>query len=449
MLAQLIRSKNEQRKKALLECRALSTKIAETKAASKPTTELDAEFKKWFDEAEGYKVEVEQLEAQQTREASVNAALESLNRPNPLVTHRRGNEESDPEPRATIVQTKDGALVRGNARFRDIHVRAFDLYLREDDRAARALMTQEGIGPTEMHILLGTQGDLGGFLVPEDRRAVVLKDKPGIAVIRRMARVEPTGSDTLVFPTIQSNAGSGNAPIMYTSGFVGAWKSQGYVSGGTAPPTQDAPKFGQTRIPVQSWQPAAVELSQELIADSGANVVGIVEQAIAETFGLDEDYEYINGTGSGRPLGILSDTRVSAVNSGSATTLTYDGLLDLYATLAGQYRANATWLMNSLCYATVLKLKDNQAYPIFTPNMNVNQLWGRPLVTSEWMPNIAGSATPIIFGDFSEYIIADREGVRVQRLTERFAPNLGILPTARVGGQVSRAAAFKKQNIST
>jgi len=46
------------------------------------------------------------------------------------------------------------------------------------------------------------------------------------------------------------------------------------------------------------------------------------------------------------------------------------------------------------------------------------------------------------------YLIADRQEMRIQRLAERFAPNVGLLATARVGGQTLRTAAFRTQKVS-
>jgi HK97 family phage major capsid protein len=438
----LINQKNEARKKLLNDVVALGGKIGTMTAEGKPTTSEQEQFDRMFSDAEGMKKEIEKLERQIAAQEAAERELETLNRPAPTVAHRAEAPASE--------RTAEGFLKRGTATYREVHFQAFEAFLRNDQNSvqvARKILQDGGIGPKEIHVLLGTQGDLGGFLIPEDRRAVVLKDKPGIAVIRRLARVEPTASDTLVFPTIRSNAGS--HPTMYSTGFQGTWRQQGYVSGGTAPTVQNQPRFGQTRIPVWSWQPDAIELTRELLEDSGANVVGIAEQAIAETFGLDEDFAYLNADGTGQPLGILQDPGVGAVVSGSASALTYNGLVNLFTTLAGQYRGAATFLMTSLTYGALLKLADTQARPLFLPGMPIDSLWGRPIVTTEFMPEIAASAAAIIFGDFSEYIIADREGVRVQRLAERFAPNIGLLPTARVGGQISRPVAFKKQTIST
>ncbi len=49
----------------------------------------------------------------------------------------------------------------------------------------------------------------------------------------------------------------------------------------------------------------------------------------------------------------------------------------------------------------------------------------------------------MIFGDFRSYIIAERLDLMVQRLVERFAPNVGFLASARIGGQVVRLAGFR------
>ena len=40
-------------------------------------------------------------------------------------------------------------------------------------------------------------------------------------------------------------------------------------------------------------------------------------------------------------------------------------------------------------------------------------------------------------------LIEERLDLRVQRLTERFAPNIAFFPWARVGGQVVRKSAFR------
>ena len=457
----LIRQKREKAGAAIKAARDFGLEITSRKEKGEACADVEEKFTRAHKEATDLMKEIQVLEAQDAQQQEVEQWHRTMNEPDPnrSVPHRlseetNGGERFDSRPAdrpesRIMFGGKDPAvmLLRSKSKVREIHNYAFDQYLRFGIGAAVEVFSKHksDVAPSEMHLLVGTQGDLGGFLVPEDRRSVVLKDMPGIAVIRRVARVEGTSRDTLVFPAIQSHPSN---PAMYSSGFTGAWRNQGYVSGGTAPTVQNQPKFEQLRIPVWGWQPDAVEMSQELIEDSGANVVGIAEQAIAETFGLDEDFEYINGNGVGRPEGLLGHPTIADVNSGSAGALTYGGLVDLWATLPGQYRQNARWLMNSLTFGAILKLADSQARPIFTVNEIPGQLWQRPVVFSEFMPNVSAGTFPIVFGDFSHYVIADRQGVRVQRLTERYAPNVGLLPMARVGARVSRPNAFRKQEVA-
>ena len=177
----------------------------------------------------------------------------------------------------------------------------------------------------------------------------------------------------------------------------------------------------------------------------------MIAELIGETLALDEDASFIGGSGVNQPTGLrtgVGDFELTEVNSGDSSAITYDSLVDLHTRLASQYRMQATWLMNSLTLGAVMKLKDTQNDPIFPVNAIPDKLFGRPIEFSEFMPNIAANSNPMIFGAFMYYGIADRQELRVQRLTERFAPNIAILPTARVGGQTLRTAAFRKQKIA-
>lgn len=333
-------------------------------------------------------------------------------------------------------------------KFRDAHMESFVPFVLNGPTAAMDVFENAGFRRQESFALVSTSGDLGGFLVPDDFRAEVLRDLAGFAVMRPICRVLTTGGPALVFPTIASATSNAN---IYSSGYAGAWRAEGYVTGGTTPTVQNQPTFGQSRVPVNVWAPNAVEITNELLSDSAADLESILAEVIAETLALDEDAGFINGSGVSQPLGILnslSGTSLTEVNSGHATQITYDGLVDLFSSLPSQYRQNARWMMNSLTFGAILKLKDGQNQPLFPVNQTPGQLWGKPVSFSEFVPDIGANTNPIVFGDFRYYGIADRQELRIQRLVERYAPNIGILPTARVGGQPLRTAAFRKQKIS-
>jgi HK97 family phage major capsid protein len=67
------------------------------------------------------------------------------------------------------------------------------------------------------------------------------------------------------------------------------------------------------------------------------------------------------------------------------------------------------------------------------------------------MPDVAGSAKPVVFGDFARaYMIVDRVSMAVLRdpFTQATTGNVRYIARRRVGGQIIQAEAIVKQNIS-
>lgn len=300
--------------------------------------------------------------------------------------------------------------------------------------------------PEEQLAHLGTIDNLGGFLVPEVVMAGLLSELPGATVMRRMARVTTTTSDHGTFLTV---TGSGNA--QYSSGVTGSWRGQGWVIGGENPATQDQPRFGRERVPVQIWAPDVIEIPPSLIADSSENLDSKLRELLTETRAQDEDSAFILGSGSGQPRGVLTDVisgSIASVNSGAAGALTYPGLVQFVTSLPAQYRQRSTILLNSMTLGAISTMTDSNGFPIFPSNLILDNLFGRPLAVSEFMPDIAAGSYPMIIGDFSYYGIVDRMDMRIIRLVEKYAPNIGLLAIARVGGQVLKTMPFRAQRVA-
>ena len=65
------------------------------------------------------------------------------------------------------------------------------------------------------------------------------------------------------------------------------------------------------------------------------------------------------------------------------------------------------------------KLKDAKGNYIWQPSVSVgvsDMILNRPYYTSTFAPEVAAGATPLAFGDFSYYWIADREGIDIHHL---------------------------------
>jgi HK97 family phage major capsid protein len=423
-----LRETQHQLGQAMVQIRELGPKIPAAAAEGKPTAEMQTEFDRRLGDVTNLKAQIERL----NRAIEIERELATVT--NGVAAGAPG--ESQAAPGAPAVSAAPKTV--------EVHKRAFSLYLRgRTDEAKEAL---SALPPTERHALLSTTGTLGGFLAPEDFRAEIVKNMGGYAVVRTGgARVVPTSSSTLVFPSIAG----GTDP--YSTGFAGNWRAEGAQgTDGSAPATQDQPTFGQERIPVHVWQPNAVVITRELMEDSVVPLDSLVAQVVAETKAQDEDYAFLRGDGVGRPRGLVDyvGAGISAVNSGAAGDFTYNGLIDLMMNLPAQYRDAGVFICRSTAFGNILKLKDSSQMPLIYGQSVPGTLFGKRVLVSEHMPAVTASAKPLLFGDLRFYCIAERTDIRLQRLEERFAPNVAFLPTARLGGGLLRPAAFVAQNIS-
>lgn len=322
---------------------------------------------------------------------------------------------------------------------------AFESYIREG---------KEKLGPNDRKTLSEGVDSAGGFLVPEEYHTELIKKVAGMTAIRPNARVVQTSRDVAKWPRIKYTTDD-----KYTSGVRLSWTGESPASS-TAHRVTD-PVFGLYIIPVHTAL-ASMPISNDLIEDAAFDVVGISSDLIAEAFALGEDDAFVNGNGVARPMGILSqvdtESGPSSIVSGSASAVAADGIVDLYFGLPAQYRRNAKFYMNSATQKAVEKLKDSQNRYLVSSLVNgslatpqFDTLKGKPIQIDEFAPDVAGNAYPLFFGDLSGYMICDRVGLSVQRLSELYAETnvTLLLARKRVGGQLVEPWRVKAQKIST
>jgi HK97 family phage major capsid protein len=399
-------------------------------------------FEKAMKDVETLMASAQRTESLIAAEAKANEVVNGL--PNdPAEAYRdEGKAERGVVSKETAERFQNGIRECQNAYFR--HGEASPEYVSAKTKLAAQTMS---LKPDERQALVGNIGTLGGALVTEDFKSEVVKNMAGFSVaLSSGVRVVPCSSNTLVFPSIAA----GTDP--WSTGFSGAWRPAGSVgTDGTAPAVQNQPTFGTERIPVHEWQPDAIVVDPSLLEDAAVPLESILQEAIAETQAMDWDYAFLRGNGIGQPRGIHDyiGAGVTAVKSGSASAVTYNGLIDLMYTLPAQYREGSVWYMKSLTFGAVLQLKDSSQMPIIYSGSVPGTLFGKKVWMTEHMPAIAGAAHPILFGNPRFYVVASRRDLRVQRLVERFAPNVAFLPTARVGGGLVRPVAFVAQSIAS
>ena len=194
----------------------------------------------------------------------------------------------------------------------------------------------------------------------------------------------------------------------------------------------------------------AVKVTEELLYDNAFNLENYILEQFGKALANAEEDAFINGTGTGQPLGILAETGGAqvGVTTKSSGKVAADEVIDLVYSLKRPYRKNAVFLANDVCVAELRKLKDSNGQYLWQPSLTAgtpDTILGRPVRTSAYMPAIAASAKTIAFGDFSYYWIADRQGRSFKRLNELYAANgqVGFLASQRVDGKMILPEAVK------
>jgi len=318
------------------------------------------------------------------------------------------------------------------------HQKAFNAYLRSgDDDALRGL-------EFDTKSLSTAVNSDGGYLVdPQTSETVqtVLKSAASLRAIAAVVNVEATSYDVLVD---HKDVGAG-------------WASET----GTLTET-DTPQIDRISIPLHELS-ALPKASQRLLDDSAFDIEGWLAARIADKFARAEAAAFVSGDGLDKPKGVLDHSivdnaiwtwgTIGYVPSGVTGDVTPESVVDTVYALGAQYRANATFVMNSKTAGLIRKLKDADGRFLWSDGLAAAEparLLGYPVLIAEDMPDPADGADAILFGDFSVgYTIAERPDLRVLRDPFSAKPHVLFYATKRVGGDVSDFAAIKVLKFAT
>ena len=349
------------------------------------------------------------------------------------------------EERLTMLDRKTMTYARpalsADAELDAPHQKAFGAYLRSgDDDGLRGLVL-------EGKALSSAVAADGGYLVdPQTADTIrsMLLSTSSLRAIGNVVQIDATSFDVLID---RSEVGSG-------------WATEVAATTETATPLIE-------RISIKLHELSAMpKASQRLLDDSAFDVEGWLAGKIATRFIRAEASAFINGDGIDKPKGILLPAKVAnavwvwgqlgyiptGAASDFAATNPIDCLINLVYALSADYRANATFVMNSKTAGAVRKIKDTEGRFMWSDGLSVMApatLMGYRVLIAEDMPDIAANSHPIAFGDFSAgYTIAERPDLRILRDPFSAKPNVLFYASKRVGGDVTDFAAIKLLKIA-
>jgi HK97 family phage major capsid protein len=248
----------------------------------------------------------------------------------------------------------------------------------------------------------GTDSE-GGYLVPEELRSEVFRVLPDVTVMRNLARIIPMTTDTLKLNSL------GARPVAY---WTGEYQSKSTTSA----------EFGQVVLSPNDLV-CLLPVSEQLLADANINLVQFITQLFAEAIGLAEDKAFFTGSGSGQPRGITQEA-ITSINAGGNPD--FDDIIDLIDSVPSRVTSSpkAAFVGNRRAKKAFRKMKDSDGDYIWrdggaAKNNNgetvrlPNTLYGYPFYEQNDLPG-----SELYFGDWSMYIIGDRQTMAVSTTTE-------------------------------
>jgi len=302
-----------------------------------------------------------------------------------------------------------------------LEVKAFGTYLR---------LGKEALGEEERKALTLGDAAQAGYLAPQTFGDEIIKLLRELSPIRQYANVKAMSGAEIIWPRRKDST---------KAVWVGEIEDR----------TASEPKYEQ--VSIKPYEMATyTDISRQLLEDNAYNLEAELQSDLAESFAITEGTAFINGTGTGQPVGLLTSTQIKEVTSAA---LNADTIIDLFYSLPTFHAQNGTFVMNRNTLAAVRKMKDSHGAYIWQESIREGQpgtLLGRPVVEAVDMPDPAKNKTPILFGDLSGYRIMDRIGfeILVDPYTLATKGMTRFHARRRVGGDVTNPDRLKKLKLT-
>ena len=309
----------------------------------------------------------------------------------------------------------------------------------KDDNGFENYIRKGSTRDMETKALSSSNGETGGYLVPQLLSKKIYSRLHELSPIRKLASTCEISSDALDVLTEKGRA---------TVGWVAETEKREETK---------TPEFIKQRIQLHEIF-ANPKASQRLIDDAHINIEEWLTNKVATEMAVAENASFINGNGKNMPKGILTNDKVG-IGKGEfgkiehllvenfSESPTTDVLFDVYHSMNSAYLNDAVWMMSRRMQSALRKLRDKATgQHIWQPGLEkgaVNTLLGHPVVTVDELS--ADENDNILFANLKRgYQIVDgKNKFKIMRDPYTQKPYVLFYVTKRVGGDVVDHNAFK------
>ncbi len=296
----------------------------------------------------------------------------------------------------------------------------------------QALSSEERALYKEMRAQATNVDSKGGFTVPTEFRNRVVETMKAFGGVANISTVFET---------------DGGSPITWVT--TDGTADEGVMIGETEEGGDKDMDFGQIAIGAKKMTSKTIKISDELLQDSGVDVIGLIARRIGSRLGRGEAKQLLNGDGQGNNLKGLTMQLTGGVTSAVAGSIAHGDLLKLKHSVDPAYRAgNTRWVFNDNTLLGFKELKDGNGRPLWLPDVSgvaPATIDGDQYQIDQGMPDVAAGKKAVLYGDFSYFQIRRVKGMALRRLDEKYAEAglVGFLMFHRFDALLEDTAAVK------
>ncbi|PFX73755.1 phage major capsid protein [Bacillus cereus] len=168
----------------------------------------------------------------------------------------------------------------------------------------------------------------------------------------------------------------------------------------------------------------AIELSQQLVNDSGIDVVNYAVNVMTRRLSRKLDEVVLNGDKTKKQFeGILTSTVAQTVGTHAVDKISLDNLLDMTLAVHPDHLEGAVFVVGRPAFNQIAKLKDAQGnYHMVKDVVNgrpVYKIFGHEILIQDKMPALATGVVSVVFVNFAEaYATMIKKGAQMKRISD-------------------------------
>lgn len=257
----------------------------------------------------------------------------------------------------------------------------------------------------EVKDMAGDTGSAGGFLIPTVHESSILQARAEAALVRGRAQFVPMGSRTVQWPAVDHTGGSSGTTAFF-GGVVLYWVAE------NTDITESQPTFKQIELNAKELAGYS-EIPNGLLRDSAVSLEAFLSGpgSFGGALGWQEDYDFFNGDGSGKPLGILNAPAKTTVARNTDSDFKFVDAVTMISKML--LSGDPQWYINQSVLPKLYQMVDAGSNNIWLPQASgpgPATLLGFPINWTEKLPvlNTEGDVSLI---DFGFYLLGDRQQV--------------------------------------